>query len=346
MKNPLFSKLFQSHYQLKEFTTEVLAGVLRSDQALLDSFVNKVLGINGKNFVVDTQRLYQDVTVDMVFSNDETLCFLQHTVQAVAEKQMALLGKCQALLLTEPQEYSEVYLRYCSKYYDAPSIEDIDFAKFRWTDVGAFFQSYSNNPLVSAFLEFLEENNMKGIMELSTDDLIAISALNETVRKMDECLDSVAAQFTMLFGYPSQCAPKETVERLKLLVELNSYRMMKPDILSGGGGWSEITICFDYEKLTGTSTHLAVWYWCDRAHNQYQLLRKLFKQHQHIFSSQPGFLFEERPIGLRIILQKPLTAFESEPDQLQSIHNWFVQTLKIFRKFADKTPKLNWNIPR
>ncbi len=89
---------------------------------------------------------------------------------------------------------------------------------------------------------------MKGIMELSTDDLIAISALNDTVRKMDECLDSVAAQFTMLFGYPSQCAPKETVERLKLLVELNSYRMMKPDILSGGGGWSEITICFDYEK--------------------------------------------------------------------------------------------------
>jgi hypothetical protein len=346
MEKSLFSQLFHNHYGLKDFTTQVLAGVLRSDQALLDNFVNNVLGIKGKNFVVDTQRLYQDVLVDMVFSNEDTLCFLEHTVQAIAEEQMAHLGKCQALLVAEQQEYSRVCLRYCSKYYDAPSIEDIDFAKLRWTNVCAFFQSYSNNPLVTAFLDFLEENNMKGIMELSKDDLIAISALNQTLQKMDECLDSVAAQFTMLFGYPSQGAPKETLERLKLLVELDSYRMMKQDILPGGGGWSELTLCFDYEKLTGTSTHLAVWYWCDRSHNQYEQLRKLFKQNRHLFSSQPGFLFEERPIGLRIILQKPLDSFESETDQLKTIHDWFVQTLKVFRKFADKTPKLNWNIPQ
>ncbi len=108
MENPLFSKLFQNHYRLKEFTTEVLAGVLRSDQALLDSFVNKVLGIKGKNFVVDTQRLYQDVTVDMVFSNDDTLCFLEHTVQAVAEKQMTLLENAKPYYLPNARIFSGI----------------------------------------------------------------------------------------------------------------------------------------------------------------------------------------------------------------------------------------------
>jgi len=345
MKNPLFSKLFQGSYGLEEFTTEILAGVLRSNQALLDSFVNKVLGIEGDNFVVNTQHTYQDLTINMVFSNDETLCFLENTVQAVVKEQTAHLEKCQAFLLAEQQEYSNVYLRYCSKYYDVQPIKGIDFTQFRWTDVCTFLESYLENPLVSAFIDFIEENNMKGITELNTDDLVAISTLSDTLMKMDDCLDSVAAQFTMLFGYPSQGAPKKTLERLKLLVELNSYRMMKQDILSGGGGWSEITLCFDYEKLTGTSTHLAVWYWCDRAHNQYELLRDIFRQKKHIFSIQQGFLFEERPIGLRIIIQKPLTAFEKEPNQLQAIHDWFVKTLKVFRKFANKTPELNWNIP-
>jgi hypothetical protein len=102
----------------------------------------------------------------------------------------------------------------------------------------------------------------------------------------------------------------------------------------------------DYEKLTGTSTHLAVWYWCDRAHQQYGLLKALFRQNKQIFASHPGFLFEERPIGMRILLQKPLTAFNDDSNQLQAIHDWFVETLKVFRKFADKTSKLNWNIPK
>ncbi len=346
MENKLFSKLFHNTYRLEDFTTEVLTGVLRSNQALLDSFVNKVLGIEGNNFVVDTQCIYQNLTVNMVFSNDDTLCFLENTVQAVVKEQTAHLEKCEAVLLAKQQEHANVYLRYCSKYYDTQPITDIDFAQFRWADVCAFLAFYSENPFVTAFLDFIEENNMKGLTELSTDDLIAMSLLNDTIRKMDECLDSVAAEFTMRFGYPSQGAPKEKLARLKLLVELNSYRMMKQELLLGGGGWSEITMCFDYEKLTGVETNLAIWYWCDRAHNQYELLKYLFKQNQHIFSNQPGFLFEERPIGLRIIIQKPLTTFDGKSNQLQALHNWFVETLKVFRKFADKTPELNWNIPQ
>ncbi|MEN8217940.1 MAG: hypothetical protein ABFS56_16540 [Pseudomonadota bacterium] len=346
MENPLFTKLFHNSYRLEDFTTEILAGVLRSNQALLDGFVNKVLAIKGRNFSVETQRTYQDLTVDMVFSNNKTLCFMENTVQAVVTEQREQLEKCEAILLDQQPEHPNVYLRYCSKYYDTQQIKSIDFAQCRWADVCAFLESYSENPLVTAFLEFIEENNMKGITELTTDDLTAISTLNDTLRKMDECLDSVAAEFTMLFGYPGMGAPKNTLERLKLLVEFNSYRMMKQDLLLGGGGWSEITLCFDYEKLTGTSTNLAVWYWCDRAHKQYGLLKALFRQNKQIFASHPGFLFEERPMGMRILLQKPLTAFNEDSNQLQAIHDWFVETLKVFRKFADKTSKLNWNIPK
>jgi len=344
MNNPLFSQLFHNAYGLEDFTTEILAGVLRSDQALLDNFVNKILGIKGRNFVLETQRFYDDLTIDLVFFNNKNLCFLANSVQTVIET--SHFEKCQALLKTEQQEFSNVYLRYCSKYYDTQVIKDIDFAQFRFADICTFLESYPKNPLVSAFLDFLEDNNMKGITELNTDDLNAISTLNDTIKKMDECLDSVATEFTTLFGYPNQGAPKRTAERLKLLLELNSYRMMKHDILPGEGGWSEITACFDYEKLTNTSTNIAVWHWCDRAHNQYTLLKNAFRQNKHLFSVHSGFIFEERATGMKIVIQKPLTEFDDEVNQLQAIHDWFIKTLKIFRQFTDKTPELNWDIPQ
>lgn len=345
MENPLFSRLFNQAYELEDFATEILGGVLRSDQTLLDSFVNQVLGIKGNQFSVETQAAYHDLTIDMVFHNEQTLCFLENKIDAFMREQMAHLEKCEAILLTEQRDNQNPYLRYCSKYYDTQPIKGINFAQFRWADVCTFLETYTNNPLVSAFLDFIKEREMKGITELDTNDLLAMSALNNTISKMDECLDSIAAEFTMLFGYPTRGRPKETLERLKLLVQLNSYRMMKQDIFGGEGGWSEITVCFDYEKLTSPSTMLSVWYWCDRSHSQYETLKELFKQNKHIFAIQPGFLFEERPIGLRMLIQKSLTDFKDEPHQLQAIHDWFVETLWVFRKFADKTPQLKWNLP-
>ena len=346
MENHLFTKLFNNVGGLEDFSTEILAGVLRSNQTLLDSFVNKVLGIKGHNFKIETQRSYQNVTINLVFSNEKTLCFLENTIQAVVAEQLDHLKKCESILLAEQDNYKNLHLRYCSKYYGTQAITGIDFAQLRWADISAFFESCSENPLISAFLDFIKDNNMKGITALKTDDLIAISRLNDTLYKMDECLDSVAAEFTMLFGYPTQGAPQEKIERLKRLVELNSYRMMKQDILLGGGGWSEITICFNYEKTTNAQSNLAVWYWCDKTHHQYEQLKQALKQNKRLFSIHPGFIFEDRTIGLRIILQKPLMDFEAESNQLQAIHTWFIQSLTIFRQFADKTPELNWNIPQ
>jgi hypothetical protein len=340
----LFSKLFNHDYNLEDFATEVLAGVLRSDQTLLDNFVNELLGIKGEHFVLETQKNYGDLTVDMVFTNEKTLCFLENKIDAWVKEQVGQLEKCGAFLLTQ-QPSLKVYLRYCSKYYDTQPIKGINFAQFRWAEVCQFLTNYLKNPLVKAFIDFIEEQDMKGITTLTTEDLFAMSSLNETIKKLDECLDSVAAEFTMLFGYPSRGAPKERSERLKILVQFNSYRMMKQDILSGGGGWSEITICFNFEKITHPNTTLAIWFWCDKSHSQYELLKEQFYKNKHIFSINTGFLYEERPIGLRILIQKPLNEFHSEANPLQAIHDWLIETLWIFRKFVDKTPQISWHIP-
>jgi hypothetical protein len=347
MANPLFSKLFNhSAAGLENFANEVLAGVLRSNQQLLDKFVNKVLGIKGTKFVLATQKVYPNLPVAMVFSNENTLCFLENAIQPLVADKISHLQKCETILLAEQQNHINVYLRYCSKHYHTQAVKNVNFAQYRWADVFIFFQNYTDNCLVTAFLEFMQEQNMRGVTELKTEDLMAMSTLDDTLSQIDECLDSVATEFTMLFGHPSRGAPGERLERLKLLMELKSYRMMKQDILFGDGGWSEITLCLDYEKLANSAVTWAIWYWCDKSHSQYEIFKEQFLQHKHLFAIHPGFSYEDRTTGVKILLQKALTDFDAEPNRLQAIHDWLVETLWIFRKFADKTAQLRWNMPK
>lgn len=347
MENSLFSKLLSLHTSpvpIEKFTTEVLAGVLRSNQVLLDKFVNTVLNIKGNGFKVETQKNYQNIQPDMVFSNTNSLCFLKNKVDYFEGYKQLEKHK---MVLEEQPHTLNVYLRYCTQYYEQKDIEDINFEQLFWSDIYSFLeQSYSENPLVEAFLYFLRENNMNQVAELNADDVVAMSHLDNTLKKMDLCLDSVTAEFSELFGYPNIGAPKQHKERLRDLGLFKQYHITKEPILHGGGGewgWSDIRISFAYNE---EPTQLMVWYWCGRTHSQYNSLKKMAKKHQRWFSNYSGFLLEDTPNWLVIAIKKPLADFESEAKPLQAIQNWLIDTLRVFRKFADKTPELHWNIPK
>ena len=344
MPNSLFNKLFYNTYKLKTFTTEILAGVLQSNQKLLDDFVNTVLNIKGSNFVVETQSTNDCSEPDMIFSNEQSLCFLIN--QADSFESSLQLEQYQAILLDKPQKLN-VYLRYCTQHYDKKIITNINFAQFFWSDVYSFLaKNYPEDSLVKAFLNFLKEHNMDHVAELTTDNLVAISCLHDTLKKMDMCLDLVMAEFTKLFGHPTIGSGKQNQERLRDFVTFKQYHITKNPILHGGGGewgWSDIRVCFTYNE---EPTKLVVWYWCGRTHTQYELLTKLVKKQRHIFANCSDFSIENKPNWLVIAVKKPLTEFKTEAKPLQAIFNWLTDTLRTFRNFADKTPELHWNIPK
>ena len=86
MFNPIFVnllRLYSSYSQktpVEDFTTEVLAGVLQSDPTLLTNFVNQVLEIEGDGFTVTTQVSFSNARIDMVFTNNTTVCFLENNL--------------------------------------------------------------------------------------------------------------------------------------------------------------------------------------------------------------------------------------------------------------------------
>lgn len=344
MENHLFSQLFShSLYGIEGFSTAVVAGILRSDSTLLDNFVNQVLKIEGDHFTVETPQSPGEVKPDLVFSNQTTLCFLQAKVDTfVSSNQLENLKN----ILNGQSESLNVYLRYCTKYYAHKSIKGINFDQFRWEDVYSFFrQSYSENPLVKEFLTFLEAYDMNRVEEFKASDLVAMGELSETIRKMDLCLDFVAAEFTELFDYPTLGIPKQTQERLQDLVKFKQYHMTKAPLLHGGGGewgWSDIRICFAYHEA---KTHLVVWYWCGRTHSQYELFRQLFDKHQRLFTNEPDFSVQDQPNWFALTFRKNLTDFEKAAKPFQTIHNWFIERMRLLKQFTEKTPELDWNLP-
>lgn len=343
MQNQLFGKLFsRSSYVLEDFATEVLTGILRSEQALLDDFVNNVLKIQGKNFSVETQKNYGNLKVDIIFVNKDSLCFLQSKVDSFVEtRQLEQLKN----VLNGQSESSHVYLRYCTKYYADKSIKGINFDQFRWEDIYVFLKAYSENPLIREYIDFLEENKMDCVEELKTDELEAIEQLPETIRKMDVCLDSVAAEFTELFDIPTIGAPAQTQERLQDLLKFKQYHMTKAPLLQGGHGewgWSDVRIGFTYIEA---KAYVFSWYWCGKTHAQHELLKTRLKEYQALFTGYPDLTIQDEPQWLIVLFKKPLADFNKTARPLQAIHNWFIEHMRLLKQFSEKTPELNWNLP-
>ena len=62
---------------LEDFSTEIVVGIFEENQNMLDSFVNKVLKIEGSNFSIESQKYFihdesVNCRIDIVIENQET----------------------------------------------------------------------------------------------------------------------------------------------------------------------------------------------------------------------------------------------------------------------------------
>ena len=88
MENPLFVnllRLYSSHRKKtpwEDFFTEVLAGVLQSDQQLLNDYAHEILKLPEDQFSLLTQARYSDSIIDMVFVGKRCICFVENKIDS------------------------------------------------------------------------------------------------------------------------------------------------------------------------------------------------------------------------------------------------------------------------
>jgi len=193
--------LMKSHFEripLEDLTTEFLAGILESNQDLLDRFVKEVLKLEGgDSFTLKTQKQYifnsesggkaVQIRPDMVFSNGQTLCFLENKVES-PEHEDQLHDYYRVLKNENPA--GNYYLRYCTKYYDPKNPKDYGgqsiFYQFRWRNISEFLSYQKENPLIKQFLQFLRSHGMGQIDKFNIDDQNTMIKLFSLLDKMEK----------------------------------------------------------------------------------------------------------------------------------------------------------------
>ena len=217
---------------LEDFITEILVGVLENDNELLDSFVNNILEIEGTGFSIESQVKYNldndiNCIIDIVVRNDENICFIENKVHS-SEGERQLERYTKVLNELNNIQGKNVFLRYCTKFYDLKNIEDIDFLQYRWSNVYKFLEEYESE-MIDEYLKFLRGEGMASAGDFNYEDLIVMKKINSTIAKMDECLDNVKDTLIKEFGKPYE----RDYERLKQIVKDEEYTMWTNGIIEG-----------------------------------------------------------------------------------------------------------------
>lgn len=346
MENDLFVQLLKLYKNSSEntptedFTTEVLAGVLQSDESLLDQFVNEVLCVQGSGFTVETQQKSDNSIIDMVFQNHESICFVENKVES--SEGYGQLSKY-ASILSQLDNGKDVFLTYCTKYYDPKNASDIEplplekFKQFRWTDVFNFCKGHQDNLLVKPFVEYLKELGMSSIPEFDLYDLMAMQQFRKTIQKIDDFFEKVKPQFIEYFGEPYE----RDDAKLKDFSVFNRYALLKRYNESSSsqrraGNYLEILLGFNFKEEKSPS--VCVLLFCTKSHNLYEQFKESCQRELSKFELS----FVEFEHGYVVLFEKSLADFISSDRQYQEITDWFIQHMEAFRNFKEATPELEW----
>lgn len=319
----------------EDFTTEVLAGVLQSDQSILDEFVNEILLIPGIKFQVETQKAIDGSRIDMVFENKDTICFLENKIEST-EGFNQLSSYADILLKSK----KKTQLRYCTKYYDKKvkkdfsPLDESSFKQFRWADIYTFFNNGKKDSLITYFITFLKDKNMSSIPEFNSNDLDSMIIFSDIIQKMNECFELTKPEFIPLFGVPNE----RDSSSLKQIPKHGRYALWKENILPKE--WSEILISISFNS---DSPKLTAHIYLDKKHENYDDFIKLINSDAVLNAN--NIILNENEFGVAAKFERKLSDFIHMSNQFDEIKKWYTEKMKLLKNFADRNKSLGWDLP-
>lgn len=315
---------------LEDYTTEILVGILESNQELLDKFVNNILKIEGKKFTVDSQEKYTlhgdtDCIIDIVIKNEDTTCFIENKVNA-CEGYRQLERYSTVLKAIKEKQNKNVFLRYCTKYYDSKVVKGIDFLQYRWCDIYRFLEEYKENNLINEYICFLEEEGMSSAGNFNYEDLIVMSRINSTIAKMDECLDSIKETLSIKFNNPNE----RDYKRLKQIVREENYVVWCDNIISNSKSYISVGFTFQ-EELKTKAPFLNVDLSIHETNIKYNDVKKIKEELENIFDS--NYSDDEE---LLFSFEKSLSDFMKSHNQFEDICDWFNSKICAVKSLIEK----------
>lgn len=320
---------------LEDYTTEIIVGLLKSNNYMLDDFVNDILEISGDSFRIESQRKFYlkndiDCIVDIVIENEDIICFLENKVNSTeGNRQLERYGKVLDSIFKE--EKKNIYLRYCTKYYDKKNINNIDFKQFRWMDVYRFLKKYEECEIVKEILEFMRSEEMSSAGEFDFQDMIVLSNINYTFSKINECFDNVRVIFKEILGISKQTS---TIRQIN---ESNGFWLWMESVF--GKGYSEIYVGFSISENEGkVIPRLMVGIKCKKNNDKFNKFNEIINREDSIFDYK--YLGDD---ASNAWFEESISKFLSSKNQLDEIQEWFCERIEEINDFRKNSSELDWD---
>ena len=320
----------------EDFCTECLAGILESDQSLLNDFVTSVLGIRvDENFRVETQKVYfhegDKSIVDMVFQSRSAICFMEMKVDSSEGANQ--LQKYHELLIGSTEiNKRDKYLMYCTLFLEEKEHKWPEFHQLRWQDIAEFFADKTKkNTLIKTFYQFLEENKMAGNERFSYEDIVGLKRFRDITAKINEIFLRVEPDLKV-FG-----KIRGGINATGQVKNHNRYALWCENII--GDTWSEVLISFNFSGSSfSDGPCLVTQLWISNDNSQFDKIRLEAEN-----KSEVQFITDDANSGGALLFEKPLTDFLEKEDQIDLIKKWFSENLLMLSNFK-KTTDLEWKV--
>ena len=309
---------------VEDFTTELLAGVLKNDVDLKRKFCSELLELDSRNFRVKSQKRYRldafpDCIIDIVIEGDKEICFIENKVNSLEGLQQ--LERYSLVLDRLNDNGWKTKLVYCTKNIDPKKRKKHAFKQIRWYDISQFFKLNSEGILSKLFVQYLNENGMSEEMVFYSKDFITIENYSRVHNIMYQNIEHVKKEFIKKFGDFGIQDHRHTLK--SQILEHERVCIMKTPIFEAQG-YSELLYGFE---LTGK---LVVQIYLSNENEYYSSILKEVKVY-------PYFNFEDSEHGLRVFIYENLGIFLNDLNSENKIKSWFIEKFGLVDNFKNNT---------
>lgn len=288
----------------EDFTTEILANLLKSESDFAQSFY-KLIRLPADNYIIRTQRRFSstsgnDCIVDIALEGRDNICFIENKVES-SEGNEQLERYTEVLSGIEKTSF----LRYCTKYYEDKTIADHHFYQFTWHLVSKLLKQYPENYYLTSFYHFLKKLHMADSYELTLEKLFAAKFMQDTLKTFEYFLKISKPDFESIFLAPGMSISKQEVASGKS--NRIGWRIVRFD--QNVESPNELTFSIDFDTQV-LNVHLYY-------HRNWQY-ENIFQQ-----AERDGFICSKSLFGVALHINHPLADFLNKEDPSNEIKQWY-----------------------
>ncbi|GEO08303.1 PD-(D/E)XK nuclease family protein [Segetibacter aerophilus] len=193
----------------ENFIIEIFAFCLQEDKSFFTNFLI-LLGINHEDdYCVKTQPIYNygRPDIEIVLNQSNTIILIECKIEHLERPNQ--LNDYRNILV-EKVAFKK-HLVYLTKYYDCKEIEEtrIKFQQIKWADVFDIIGG-SEQQITRQLQQYLKEKDMADSKNFHYQDLVNLSSIASTIKKMDEVLDGIKNIFEKNIGKFSKDSSRST----------------------------------------------------------------------------------------------------------------------------------------